>query len=62
MDYIKKRHSTTDPSTGKQTVDETEETFEKDTVGGPLGAGANGGENLSTYQEDELRGPLRGRA
>jgi len=58
---MKKRHSTTDPSTGKQTVDEIEESRERDTVGGPLGTGANGDEHLSTDQGDELRGPLRGR-
>jgi len=64
---MKKRHSTTDPSTGEQTVDEVEETFERDEVGGPLGTGANGNgnengdEHLSTDQRDELRGPLRGR-
>ena len=58
---MKKRHSTTDPSTGKQVVDEVEETFERDTVGGPLGTRENGDEHLFTDQEDETRGPLRGR-
>ncbi len=58
---MKKRHSTTDPSTGKQIVDEVEETFERDTVGGPLGTRENGDDHTSTDQEDELRGPLRGR-
>ena len=58
---MKKRHSTIDPSTGKQTVDEVEETLERDVVGGPLGQGDNGDEHLSTNQGDELRGPLRAR-
>lgn len=61
VDYIKKRHSTIDISTGKETVDEVEETFERDAVGGPLGTDVNGDEHLSTDQDDELRGPLRGR-
>jgi hypothetical protein len=61
VDYVKKRHTATDPSSGKTTVDEVEETFERDAVGGPLGAGVNGNKHLSTDQDDELRGPLRGR-
>lgn len=60
IDYIKKRHSTTDPS-GKTTVDEIEESFERDAVDGPLGANTNSDEHISTDQTDELRGPLRGR-
>ena len=58
---MKKRHSTTDPATGKQIVDEVEETVERDVVGGPLGKGDNGDEHISTDQGDELRGPLRAR-
>lgn len=58
---MKKRHSTTDPSTGKQIVDEVEETLERDVVGGPLGTRENRDEHLSTDQGDELLGPLGAR-